>query len=255
MDKSAYTAEFGRVFGRSSLTLSAYHLFDGSERKAAALKSKVYFEFKSTPMRDTKDAENYQGLFLKGCTAEELRAYEGGDPINFTVFFVTEKGRIKNPTSFLQRMENAQGHEFDRVTCEVAIQDFLILANSDQIDCRFGVFEFRLAPGQVEGLKDFASRLAFDEATLQTKLARTRAEAAANKRKGNARPDAAKADRKRRASQAESRLRIATEMENIEDIPGAITFYKSVVEMFSDFPQAKITKERLEVLRAQKKEE
>ena len=173
------------------------------------------------------------------------------------VFFVLEKGRIKEPPSDVSIDESGDIPVF-RVRVELTIQEFLDVVNSEWIECRVGELEFRLTPEQGTGLKDFAARLAFDEATVKLKLGQLRIDNEAKRSKSNGRPIALnpkKSDAKKRATHAESLLRIARELEKIDDAPRAIAFYKEIIERFADCLPAKTAKERLKVLQATKKEE
>jgi len=275
--ESIYSVELGRLVPKKGPTLifSAHQHFDGRERKATTSGTKVYLtlewearnrsEFASGLGSVVADTEGFHWTPVAQkqesgdvCEAFAPESYSKPAWKSQAVFFAFEKGRIHDPPSILS--EYSKGRvRFPtlRVTVQVAIQEFLNLANSDWIDCRLGVLEFRLTDEQRAGLKDFAARMAFDEATVKMKLGQAQVDDEAKRPKNNGRPVAPnprKPDAKKRATEADSLLRIARELENIDNASIAMICYKEIVEKFADSPQAKTAKERLKVLQGLQEE-
>ncbi len=261
-DESVRTIELGRWVSTQgpSLILSVGEKFLGIDGKAATAKTKVHLIFAiskgfALPIRELTAEQHPDGIvlavdrFVVHADVPERKRQK--------VFLLFEKGRIKDPPSAVSS-EQAGYYAIYRVTVELTMRQFLDLVNSEWIECRVGELDSRLTREQRAGLKDFAARMAFDEATLKIKLAQAGIDDAVKRPKQQGAPiakNAKKPDAMKRAAQAESRLRIATELEKIDRAPDAIAFYTEIVEDFSDCPQANRARQRLKVLQAPKKDE
>jgi len=269
-DESIYSVELGRLVPKEGPTLifSAHQHFRGRDRKATTSGTKVYLKLEY--VRRTSREVSYERFVVAsyegGHWTPDAQKKESGDvceafaPESYSkpawkshaVFFVFEKGRIEDPPSVLSvDHKNRTLWLYYQVTVQTTIEEFLNLANSEWIDCRLGVLEFRLTAEQRTALRDFAARMAFDEATLKLNLGQVQIDNEAKRPKNNGRPVAPnpeKPDAKKRATEAESLLRVARELENSDNASGAIICYKEIVEKFADSPQARTARERLRVL-------
>jgi len=241
-DESIYSIEVGNMnpVNGPSLLMSAKERFRGADRKVATAATKIEVTF-TTVSKNLGEAVRAEILFNKG----------------YEVFFLFEGGRIKDLHAELT-MTDQIGSDYYKIrwiTVSLPVREFLKLANSELVECRVGTREFRLTAQQRAGLKAFAARMAFDQSTLKKKLAEAGIGDGAkrSKEKGASfAKSAQKPDARKRAAQAESRLRIAMELEKIDKATDAITFYNEIVEKYSDCPPAKTAKERLTALQAPK---
>ncbi len=95
--------------------------------------------------------------------------------------------------------------------------------------------------------------MAFDEADVRAKLGLPRdgvgtGRAPMPRNGGRASALATEKPAKKDTAQAETKLRMAGEMEKRQNAAAAVGYYKEIVTRFPDSPQAKIARGRLKVL-------
>ncbi|MGP0069149.1 MAG: tetratricopeptide repeat protein [Isosphaeraceae bacterium] len=241
-DESVSYVNLGRLAQRDTLglVLIVKQEFKGKERKAAMPSTMITFFFRASPRREPTTLDGRSLLQ------------------DWSVFFVFEKGRIERPqakSSFLSYYDNRIPLVFsETIAVSVNLQEFLDLVNSDWVDCRVGGREFRLTDQQRAGLRDFAARMAFDDAVVRAKLGllgddvgngmpptpKNAARAVA--------PPAERPETKKDAAQAETKLRMAGEMERRQNVTAAIGYYREILKKFPQSAQAKVARLRLKAL-------
>ncbi len=235
-DISVCSVKLGRLVPKDAFgwSLVALNEFRGRDRKAADRSTEITLMFWTLPTPATSSS-----LLVDN-----------------DVFLVYQKGRIQGPdhrSKFLAY--NGDGPlpgSYWSVSVSVKMSEFLDLANSDWSECRVGKREYRLTDQQCAGLRDFAARMAFDEATVNAKLGISPTRSAKD-RPSDAKVKALAAPPSPNDAgpgQAATKLRMAQEMERRENTAAAIERYKEVAAKYPGTPQAKAAERRLKILQA-----
>jgi hypothetical protein len=237
-DRSIYPVNLGRLMprGRPDQYLLARQEFKGPQRRAAD-----------------------ESLVISLVFFTPSFYFSSPSPLSFLgnqeVFFVFEKGRIerREPQGQLGGIRRG-GDQSYTASVSLGLREFLDLVNSGWVECRYGEHEYRLSAEQMAGLRDFAARMAFDDATVRAKLQALQVgpdagrapnpKNAARRRSVLAAPDG--------AHLAETRLRMALELEKHGNESAAIERYREVVEKYPGTPQAKAAQDRLKAIRPEK---
>lgn len=268
---SVYYAELGRLTPRKgvNLFLVLRYELEGLPRKAADANSVVRLLFhhpsraeffhEYSLLRDHDVFILFDGARIDGSRKRSRYALYADEATRRKGNRMREQLKSNPPAPGLDALavrieenraaSDLQSASIETATVDVPIMDFLRFSKARSVECRVGPRVYRLTPEQCAGMRDFAARLAFDDGTVRAKLDALAAQSPADgDLKKRSALTADKAAQPPALGQAETRMRMARQLERLGNTAGAVGFYQQVVDRFPGMPQAADAKERIKAL-------